>query len=141
MRLIVPAAEVALIEVAQVKRGWRSDWRDALEEPIGLWDGSDVAEALQLIEQLPESDVYRCFMPGFGLRLHDAETARAEVLFCFHCHLALMIDLRDPSLRDVGETFDADSDPGRELLSRFQRCATQTIASRGLDRIGTGESS
>jgi hypothetical protein len=123
MRLIVPVKEVALIEVARVKRGWRSDWRDALEEPIGLWEGSDVAETLLLIEQLPESDVYRCFMPGFGLRLHDVQTARAEVLFCFRCHMALMIDLRNPSRRDVGETFDAESDPGRELLSRFQGCA------------------
>ena len=123
MRLIVPVDEVVLIEVARVKRDARPDWRDALEEPVALWDGSDVAEAVDLIERLPESDSYRCFTPGFGVRLHDESAARAEVLFCFHCHLALMIDLRNPARRHVGETFDAESDPARELLSRFQRCA------------------
>jgi hypothetical protein len=119
MRLIVPSEEVALIEVAEVKRGRRSDWRDALEEPIALWDGKAAAEALELIGRLPEDDLYRCFAPGFGVRLHDEKVARAEVLFCFHCHMALMIDLPDRS-RDAGATFDAESDPARELLARFQ---------------------
>lgn len=136
MRLIVPTAEVALIEVAKVKRGWRSDWRDALEEPIALWDGNDVAETLELIERLPEDELYRCFTPGFGVRLHDEKAARAEVLFCFHCHMALMIDLQDRS-RDMGETFDADSDPARELLARFQAVSA---AVDGLETTPAGAS-
>lgn len=108
-----------------MKRGWRSNWRDALEEPLALWDRSEAAVALDLIEQLPGSDLFRCFTPGYGLRLHDEKTALAEVLFCFRCHRALMIDLRGAGRGPVGETFDADSDLAHELLTRFQRCSAE----------------
>lgn len=121
MRLIVPADEVVLIEVAKVKVSWAEDWRDALDEPAALWDGADVVEALDLIERLPGSTVYRCFTPGFGIRLHGETSALAQVLFCFHCHNALTIDLRERAGRQAHETFDADSEPGRALLERFQR--------------------
>jgi hypothetical protein len=120
--LIVPPEEIAVVEVAKVKRGLRSDWRAALEEPVALWEGDALAEALELIEQLPESELMRCFAPGYGIRLHDASVARAEVLFCFNCHMALTIDLLDPQHRGVGATFDPDSDPARELFSRFRSC-------------------
>jgi len=123
VELIIPRAEVTIAEVARVKRGWRSDWRGALEEPAAFWEGDVLAEALGLIDQLPESELMRCFSPGFGMRLHDESTARLEILFCFHCHIALMIDLVAPGRGQVGATFDPDSDPARELLSRFRRCA------------------
>lgn len=119
--LIVPPDEIALVEVAKVKRGQRSDWRGALEEPVAIWDGDVLAEVLGLIEQLPETDLTRCFAPAFGLRIHDESVARAEVLFCFNCEIALMIDLIDPR-RDGGATFDSDSEPAQELLSRFRSC-------------------
>lgn len=118
--LTVPHADVALLEVAAVKRGARSDWRDALEEPVTLWDGPNLAEALQLIERLPESELFRCFTPAFGLRAHDKRAARMEVLFCFKCHMALMIDLSDAGRRQTWTTFDGDSGPARELLYRFR---------------------
>jgi hypothetical protein len=120
MILIVPHADITLVEVAQVKREARPDWRDALEEPLALWDGPRLAEVLRLIEQLPESEPMRCFSPGFGMRIHDKSDARAEVLFCFHCHIALMIDLHNPQNRHTGATFDPDSEPARELLARFR---------------------
>lgn len=130
MILIVPPDEVALIEVAQVKGGYHSDWRGALDEPAALWDSASLTEALELIKQLPESEMMRCFTPGFGIRLHDESTARAEVLFCFHCHNALMIDLANPQRRQVWATFDPDCAPARELLSRFRSCVTnQTVSS------------
>ena len=121
--LIVPPDEIALVEVAMVKPGWRPDWRGALEEPVALWDGDALSEALKLIERLPESEVMRCFAPGYGIRLHDDSVARAEVLFCFQCHRALMIDLLNPRHKGVGATFDPDSDPAQELLSRFRSSA------------------
>jgi hypothetical protein len=120
MRLIVPAEEVALIEVARVKRGSQSPWRDVLEKPVALWDGIRMAEVLHLIERMPAGMPKRCFNPGFGLRLHDQQSARAEVLFCFHCHSVRMIDLQDLSRSNVAEAFDAGSDPARELLARLQ---------------------
>lgn len=119
MRLIVPADEVVLIEVAKVKVSWAKDWRGSLAEPTALWEGAAVAEALHMIERLPASKVYRCFTPGFGIRLHSETSALAEVLFCFHCHNSLTLDLRYPEGRQVYETFNADSDPGRTLLARF----------------------
>ena len=130
--LIVPPAEVALVEVAQVERGWRSDWRGALEEPAAILDGALLAEVLDLIGQLPESEMMRCFTPGFGIRLHDESVARVEVLFCFHCHNALMIDLASPKRGEVWATFDPDSAPARELLSRFRSYVA--------DRTATSES-
>jgi hypothetical protein len=120
--LIVPPDEIALAEVAKIKPGWRPDWRGALEEPAAIWDGEALSETLKLIERLPQSEVMRCFTPGYGIRLHDAAVARAEVLFCFHCHRALMIDLANPRHKGVGATFDPDSDPAQELLSRFRGC-------------------
>jgi len=119
--LIVPPDEIALVEVAKVKRGVRLDWRDALEESVAIWDGDVLADVLGLIERLPASDLTRCFVPGFAIRVHDQSVARAEVLFCFKCDMALMIDLIDPR-RDWGATFDSESEPARELLSRFRSC-------------------
>lgn len=124
LQAIVSSQDVALVEVAAVKRGWSSDWRDALEEPFALWDGGDVAEALRLMAEIPESDLYRCFSPGFGIRLHDATVARAEVLFCFQCHRALILDLRKPSRHAVSATFDPESVPARDLLARFRGAST-----------------
>lgn len=121
--LIVPPDEVALIEVAKVKPEWRPDWRGALEEPVKLWDGDELSRALKLIEQLPKSQAKRCFLPGYGIRLHDESVARAEVLFCFQCHRALMIDLLNSRHNGVSATFDPASDPAQELLSRFHSCA------------------
>jgi hypothetical protein len=120
--LIVPSNEVALIEVARVKRDMEPHWHRALEEPGAILDGATLAEVLELIERLPESETMRCFTPGFGIRVHDKSEARAEVLFCFHCHNALMIDLANPKQRQVWASFDPDSAPARELLSRFQNC-------------------
>ncbi|MBS2963735.1 hypothetical protein KGA66_11795 [Actinocrinis puniceicyclus] len=97
-----------------------------------LWEGAALAEVLGLIEQLPESGGMRCFTPRFGIRLHDASVARAEVYFCFHCHWAVMVDLLNPGRREVWETFDPDSDPARELLHRFRsRVAGTTVDSGG----------
>jgi hypothetical protein len=124
--LIVPPDEIALVEVAKVKRGVRSEWRGALEEPVAIWDGDALAEALGLIERLPESELTRCFDPGFGLRVHDESVARAEVLFCFKCDMALMIDLIDPR-RDWGATFDSESEPAQELLSLFRSCTPDAV--------------
>jgi hypothetical protein len=127
--LIAPPEEIALIEVAQVMRDCSADWRGALKEPVALWDGALMAEALELIEQLPDSEMMRCFTPGFGIRLHDRSAARVEVLFCFHCHNALMIDLANPQLKHVWATFDPASAPARELLFRFRNCTTGRAAS------------
>jgi len=127
--LIVPHDDIALIEVARVKRGIRSDWRDALEEPIALWDGPELAEALRLIEQMPEGELMRCFTPGFGIRIHDKSDLRAEVLFCFHCEMALMIDLKNPQSTQTGASFDPDSEPARDLLSRFRNAVATHAAS------------
>ena len=129
--LIVPHNEIMLMEVAQVKRGRPPDWRDALEEPVALWDGAELAEVLGLIERLPESEPMRCFSPGFGIRVYVGSDARAEVLFCFQCHIALTIDLKDPQSGHTGMTFDPDSEPARDLLSWFRGVSAAHDASSG----------
>jgi hypothetical protein len=121
MILIVPPDEISLVEVAKVKSGWRPDWRDALKKPAALWDGDALSDALSLIERIPQGRAMRCFNPGYGIRLHDDSVARAEVLFCFNCHSALMIDLLNPQ-RTKHPAFDPHSEPAQELLSRFRNC-------------------
>lgn len=115
-----------------------------LEEPVAIWDGDVLADVLRLIERPPESELTRCFAPGFGIRVHDESVARAEVLFCFKCDMALMIDPTDPRRREVGATFDSESRPARELLSHFRSCTaddadlTTRLLTPSMRTYGTG---
>ncbi|KAB2352221.1 hypothetical protein [Actinomadura rudentiformis] len=94
-------------------------WTSVPGATIGTWQGSDAAEALDLVAALPTGDVMRCFLPGFGLRAYGTDQLFFEIAFCFECHNALVIQPELDNRHDlIG--FKADSRRAEDLLSRFR---------------------
>ncbi|WTW96342.1 hypothetical protein OG216_24540 [Streptomycetaceae bacterium NBC_01309] len=114
--------EAELIEVVRITapdKLWRSPC--LVGEDVDIWDGPGVQKALTLITDLPTGERYRCFVPAWGIRAHDATHQLFEIAFCFRCHAA---QLWGPGLtkEQLGQTFDGDSSPAQELLSLFRAC-------------------
>ncbi|MGW2044350.1 hypothetical protein ACWCPF_04085 [Streptomyces sp. NPDC001858] len=92
-------------------------------EVVEVWAGDEVREALALIRALPDSERYRCFVPGWGIRLYDDADPDPlfEIAFCFRCNGARVLGRDVPAELRV-QDFEAESGAGRELLGRFRAC-------------------
>ncbi|MEU8953425.1 hypothetical protein AB0C93_03875 [Streptomyces sp. NPDC048518] len=92
---------------------------DLAGETAALWEGDEAQRALSLIADLPGSEMYRCFLPGWGIRAHDSAHQLFEIAFCFRCHGARTWGPDLPAEQE-GQTFDPESPAAVELLSWFR---------------------
>ncbi|MER6953880.1 hypothetical protein [Streptomyces sp. NPDC000618] len=108
-------------------------------EAVEVWAGDEVREALALIRALPDSARYRCFVPGWGIRLYDATDPDPlfEIAFCFRCNGARVLGRDVPAELRV-QDFEAESAAGRELLRRFRACVSDGRAPGGRASGGRG---
>ncbi|MFK0155156.1 hypothetical protein ACIQVK_24125 [Streptomyces sp. NPDC090493] len=90
-------------------------------DTVVIWTGSQAQQVLGLIEHMPGSERYRCFLPGWGIRAHSSTEQLFEIAFCFRCHGARIWG-PDLSAEQRSQTFDAESSAALELLSRFRSC-------------------
>ncbi|AZM57430.1 hypothetical protein DMA15_03100 [Streptomyces sp. WAC 01529] len=86
-----------------------------------MWAGDQAQQALSLIADLPGGELYRCFLPGWGIRAHDSTDQLFEIAFCFRCHGARVWG-PDLPVEQQAQTFDAQSPAAMELLRRFRSC-------------------
>jgi hypothetical protein len=94
---------------------------DLVGDEVAIWAGEQARQTLSLIADLPGSELYRCFIPGWGIRAHSSTDLLFDIAFCFRCHGARIWG-PDVSVEQQSQTFDADGPAGLELLRRFRSC-------------------
>ncbi|MEU8706323.1 hypothetical protein [Streptomyces sp. NPDC048565] len=95
--------------------------QDMVGDTVAIWEGEQAQQALSLIAELPGSEPYRCFLPGWGVRAHDSTDQLFEIAFCFRCHGARIWGPGLP-VEQQHQTFDAESPAAHELLRRLRSC-------------------
>lgn len=93
-------------------------------DEVAIWEAAEVSGALALIGAVPDSELYRCFVPGWGIRAHGATGLLFEIAFCFRCNGARLWGLSVPAELEGIQGFDPDSPPALELLDRFRGCTS-----------------
>ncbi|MBY8879211.1 hypothetical protein [Actinacidiphila acidipaludis] len=122
MLLPLTHQKAELIEVVHI-----TDWKrhltsaDLVGDELAIWAGEQARRALALIADLPGSELYRCFSPGWGIRAHSSTDLLFEIAFCFRCH-GVRIWGPDVSIEQQNQSFDADGPGGLELLRMFRAC-------------------
>ncbi|MFB7533158.1 hypothetical protein ACFC0C_34095 [Streptomyces sp. NPDC056178] len=92
---------------------------------VAHWAGTEAADALTLIENLPGSEQHRCgFSPGWSIRAYEdsLDLALLEAAFCFRCHEVRMHGTAVPPAMTT-QFFDADTSPAQDLLALFRAAA------------------
>ncbi|BBC37913.1 hypothetical protein SGFS_092070 [Streptomyces graminofaciens] len=115
-------AATALIEVVRIsalpaKKGAAYPGRT-----VAHWAGSEIADALALVENLPGSAQHRCgFSPGWGVRAYEdsLDLALFEAAFCFTCHEVRMHGTAVPPALAT-QFFDAEAAQAQALLALFR---------------------
>ncbi|MEV1067287.1 hypothetical protein [Streptomyces sp. NPDC050263] len=133
MRLPAAHERGELLEVVRIADSARPFTpRGLAGEVVEVWAGDEVREALALIGALPDSGRYRCFVPGWGIRVYDATDPDPlfEIAFCFRCNGARVQGRDVPSELRI-QDFEAESTAGRELLGRFRACVSDGQAAGG----------
>ncbi|MEU8673222.1 hypothetical protein [Streptomyces sp. NPDC048560] len=120
--LLPPGHEKAeLIEVVRITDPTRHlGSHDLTGEEVALWAAPQVERIVGLIRSLPGSELHRCFVPGWGIRMHSGSDHLLQIAFCFRCHGARVWGPIVPAGRKAISGFDPDSPPGRELLEAFR---------------------
>lgn len=122
MLLPLPHGKAELIEVIRITDPARHlSSEDLAGDTAAIWDGDQAQQALSLIADLPRSGLYRCFLPGWGIRAHDPTDQLFAIAFCFRCHGVRMWGLDLPVEQQV-QSFDTESPAALELLRRFRSC-------------------
>ncbi|MFY4721649.1 hypothetical protein [Streptomyces sp. LaBMicrA B280] len=110
-----------LIEVVRITDPLRHySAEDLVGDEVAIWEAAQVGETLALIGSMPDSELYRCFHPGWGVRAHGAAGPLFQIAFCFQCHGARLWGPGVPGEFTGIHTFDPDSPPALELLQRFR---------------------
>ncbi|MEV0374334.1 hypothetical protein AB0I10_31830 [Streptomyces sp. NPDC050636] len=121
----LPAEAVATTVLIEVVRISALPAKRAAPYPgrvVAHWAGSEAADALTLIEDLPGSEQHRCgFSPGWSVRAYEdsLDLALFEAAFCFRCHEVRMHGTTVPPALAT-QFFDADSPQARALLALFR---------------------
>ncbi len=126
MQLPVEAvAATVLIEVVRISALPAKQGAPYPGRVVDHWAGSEAADALTLIENLPGSGQHRCgFSPGWSVRAYEdsLDLALFEAAFCFGCHEVRMHGAAVPPALAT-QFFDADAPSAQALLALF-RAAT-----------------
>ncbi|WP_208921773.1 hypothetical protein [Streptomyces capitiformicae] len=126
--MMLPAEAVAATALIEVIRISALPTRHGAPYPgkvVAHWAGSEVADALALIENLPGSQQHRCgFSPGWSVRAYEdaLELPLFEAAFCFTCH---EVRMHGPAVSPALSTqfFDADASSAQALLALFRAAA------------------
>ncbi|ALO10168.1 hypothetical protein AQF52_4574 [Streptomyces venezuelae] len=92
---------------------------------VAHWVGSEIVDALALVESLPGSEQHRCgFSPGWSIRAYEdaLDLALFEAAFCFRCHEVRVHGTAVPPALAT-QFFDADAPPAQALLALFRAAA------------------
>ncbi|WP_330285471.1 hypothetical protein [Streptomyces sp. NBC_00576] len=120
--LLPPVHEKAeLIEVVRITDPMRhlsSD--DLIGDEVAIWEPPQVERVVALVKELPGSELRRCFIPGWGIRVHSATGHLFQMAFCFRCHGVRLWGPGVPAGQEGIRSFDPDSPPGHELLEQFR---------------------
>ncbi|ATY14728.1 hypothetical protein CU254_33185 [Amycolatopsis sp. AA4] len=118
MHLPSAANQIRRFEGLRITDIETQDWASVPGEVLGEWDGEDAAAVAELLAELPDGELMRCFLPRYGIRAHGSAGVLFEIAFCFRCHGALTL------LPGRGEqdliAFDAGSAPAQRLLEKFK---------------------
>ncbi|TJZ95207.1 hypothetical protein [Actinacidiphila oryziradicis] len=121
--MLLPLAhdKTELIEVVRITDPMRHlSAEDLVGDDIAIWEAAQAQQVLALVNDLPGSEVYRCFTPGWGIRAHGATDLLFQLAFCFRCHGARLWGPAVPAEQEGIHSFDPDSPPARELLQRLR---------------------
>ncbi|EOD69635.1 hypothetical protein [Amycolatopsis vancoresmycina] len=116
MHIPVSPADVRRIELLRVMPSPEGDVVPI--GPLGSVAGPDAVAIAQLVADLPDDEMMRCFNPVYALELHGAAGLLAEIAFCFRCHNARIALPGQDRAELIG--FDPGSAAGQELLARFK---------------------
>ncbi|MEV4975372.1 hypothetical protein [Streptomyces scopuliridis] len=110
-----------MIEVVRITDPMRHlSAKDLVGDDVAIWEAAQVCDALMLISSVPDSELRRCFIPGWGIRAHSATDLLFQIAFCFQCHGARLWGPDVPGELDGIRGFDPGSPPALELLQRFR---------------------
>ncbi|MGW8730665.1 hypothetical protein ACWGNF_32070 [Streptomyces sp. NPDC055808] len=121
--MLLPLAheKTELIEVVRITDPMRHlSAEDLVGDDAAIWESTQANQVLTLIKDLPDSELHRCFIPGWGIRAHSATDLLFQVAFCFRCHGARLWGPSVPAAQMGIHSFDPDSPPACELLERFR---------------------
>ncbi|MEE4420693.1 hypothetical protein [Streptomyces bugieae] len=122
MLLPLTHVQADLLEVVRITDPARHlTSEDLTGDTVAIWESDQAQQALTLIADLPGGEMYRCFLPGWGVRARSSSDLLFEIAFCFRCHGARIWSSDVPTGKQ-GQTFDAESPAARELLRRFRSC-------------------
>lgn len=134
-------AATALIEVVRIS-ALPTEGTPCPGSVVAHWTGSEVTDALTLIETLPGGEQHRCgFSPGWGVRAYEdsLDLVLFEAAFCFRCHEVRMHGTAVPPALAT-QFFDGDSPRAQALLALFRAAApygTKFWSSTGTDASST----
>ncbi|MET8957404.1 hypothetical protein [Streptomyces sp. NPDC004533] len=120
--LLPPIQEkTELIEVVRITDPMRHlSAANLVGDDVAIWEAAQVSDALTLISSAPDSERYRCFAPGWGIRAHSATDLLFQIAFCFQCHGARLWGPGVPAELEGIQGFDPGSPPALELLQQFR---------------------
>jgi hypothetical protein len=121
-RMLPPVHEDAvLIEVVRITDPMRHLSSDDLTgKEVAIWEPPQTQHILTLIGELPGAERFRCFIPGWGIRVHSATEHLFQMAFCFRCNGVRLWGPCVPAGREGIHTFDPASPAGQELLELFR---------------------
>ncbi|MFD5449442.1 hypothetical protein [Streptomyces sp. NPDC127100] len=120
--MLPPVQEtIELVEVVRITDPMRHiSSEDLVGDDVAIWEAAQAGDALTLIGSVPDSELRRCFFPGWGVRAHSANELLFQVAFCYECHGARLWGPGVPAELSRIQGFDPDSPPALELLQRFR---------------------
>ncbi|MEU6762629.1 hypothetical protein ABZ916_08885 [Streptomyces sp. NPDC046853] len=124
-RMLLPSCEeTELIEVVRLTDPVvNMASADLVGEDVALWTADEAGEALALMSSVPDDDLHRCFMPGWGIRAHGASGLLFRIAFCFRCHGARLWGPGVPAEQQGLQGFASQSRAALELLRRFREAS------------------
>ncbi|MFJ3703725.1 MULTISPECIES: hypothetical protein [Streptomyces] len=116
---VVATALIEVVRISALPAGRNAAYPGT---SVAHWCGSEAADALALIGNLPAGEQHRCgFSPGWSVRAYGdcLDAALFEAAFCFSCH---EVRMHGPAVPPASATqfFDADATPARTLLHLFR---------------------
>lgn len=95
---------------------------DLIGQDVALWAADQARDALALLAGIPDDELHRCFLPGWGIRAHSSTGLLFRMAFCFRCHGARLWGPAVPVEQEGLQGFASESPAALDLLRRFRTC-------------------
>ncbi|MER5258691.1 MULTISPECIES: hypothetical protein [unclassified Streptomyces] len=93
---------------------------DLIGEDVALWAADEAREALALMAGIPDDELHRCFLPGWGIRAHSSTGLLFRMAFCYRCHGVRLWGPSVPPEQEGLQGFASESPAALDLLRRFR---------------------